>query len=203
MIARQNSIGRRYRESSVFARGFQRIAVAALVVVAGISGLAVGSATAQTSGPFGGFKHDSTAPIEVVADALEVRQAENLAIFTGEVVAAQGTLRVTADKLAVTYAALEANADTGAIQHMRADGNVFIANGDETARGAWAEYDVANGKIHMGGSVVLTQGDNAISGESLMIDLNTGIGKIEGGRVKSVFAPSAKTSEPDTPPTGN
>jgi lipopolysaccharide export system protein LptA len=187
----------------VFARGFQRIAAAALIVAVGIFGLAAGSAPAQTSSPFGGFKHDSTAPIEVVADALEVRQADNLAIFTGEVVAAQSTLRVTADKLAVTYAALEANADTGKIQHMRADGNVFIVNGDETAQGAWAEYDVANGKIHMGGSVVLTQGDNAISGESLVIDLNTGVGKIEGGRVKSVFAPSAKTPESETPPAGN
>ena len=183
----------------MFARGLQLIAVVALAVTA----FSTAPAVAQTKGPFGGFKHDATAPIEVVADALEVRQAENLAIFTGEVVAAQGTLRVTADKLAVTYAAHEANADTGEIQHMRADGNVFIANGDETAQGAWAEYDVANGKIHMGGSVVLTQGDNAISGESLMIDLNTGVGKIEGGRVKSVFAPSAKTPEPETPPVEN
>ena len=211
MIARQYSDGRRYREVSVFARGFKRIAVAALIAAAGIFGLAAGSATAQTSGPFGGFKHDSSAPIEVVADALEVRQAENLAIFTGDVVAGQGTLRLTSDKLTVTYAALEANADTGEIQHMRADGNVFIVNGDETARGAWAEYDVANGKIHMGGSVVLTQGDNAISGESLVIDLNTGVGKIEGGRVKSVFTPAAKTPDspdseepaPETPPAEN
>ena len=44
--------------------------------------------------------------------------------------------------------------------------------------------------------MVLTQGDNAISGESLVIDLNAGTGRIEGsasGRVKSVFAPAAKT----------
>ena len=53
---------------------------------------------------------------------------------------------------------------------MRADGNVFLSNGAETAQGAWAEYDVASGIIRMGGNVVLTQGDNAISGESLVID---------------------------------
>ena len=208
MIARQHSVERRYREVSVFAKGFQWIVVAALIVAAGIFGLAAGPAAAQTAtqtaGPFGGFKHDSTAPIEIVADALEVQQTNNLAIFTGDVVAAQATLRLTTDKLTVTYAAEKSDADTGAIQHMRADGNVFLSNGSETAQGAWAEYDVANGMMRMGGSVVLTQGENATAGDSLVINLNTGVGKIEGGRVKSVFTPAAKTPEteettPETP----
>ncbi len=177
----------------MFARGLQLIALAALI--------AAGPAAAQEKGPFGGFKHDSSAPIEIVADALEVRQAENLAIFSGEVVAGQGTLRLTTDLLTVTYAAEESDTGTdtnssvgtGAIQHMRADGNVFLSNGTETAQGVWAEYDVASGMIRMGGNVVLTQGDNAISGESLVIDLNAGTGRIEGGRVNSVFSPAAET----------
>ena len=41
------------------------------------------------------------------------------------------------------------------------------------------------------GNVVLTQGENAISGQQLAIDLNAGTGKISGGRVKSVFTPSS------------
>ena len=191
----------------MFARGLQLIALAALVAatvaVAGAAAPAAAQDTApaatQSKGPFGGFKHDSSAPIEIVADVLEVRQAENLAIFSGEVVAGQGTLRLTADLLTVTYATEGTDADTGAIQHMRAEGNVFLSNGAETAQGAWAEYDVANGTIHMGGSVVLTQGDNAISGETLVIDLEAGTGRIEGGRVKSVFIPAAKTPAAGTP----
>ncbi|MEE8453965.1 MAG: LptA/OstA family protein, partial [Limibaculum sp.] len=106
----------------------------------------------------------------------------------------------------VTYAAEEGDADTGAIQNMRADGNVFLSNGAETAQGAWAEYDVASGMIRMGGNVVLTQGGNAISGESLVIDLDAGTGRIEGGaggRVKSVFAPAAKTPAAETPAAKN
>ncbi|MEL6198132.1 MAG: hypothetical protein AAFT19_09810, partial [Pseudomonadota bacterium] len=67
------------------------------------------------------------------------------------------------------------------------------------ARGSWGEYDVVAGMMRMGGSVVLTQGENAISGDSLVIDLNSGTGRVEGsgtgagtgtGRVKSVFRPS-------------
>ena len=191
----------------MFARGLQLIALAALVAAAGVAA----PAAAQEKGPFGGFKHDSSAPIEIVADALEVRQAENLAIFSGEVVAGQGTLRLTTDLLTVTYAAEESDTGTdtntsvgtGAIQHMRADGKVFLSNGAETAQGAWAEYDVASGMIRMGGDVVLTQGDNAISGESLVIDLNAGTGRIEGGRVKSVFTPAAKTPAAETPAAKN
>ncbi len=186
----------------MFARGLQLIALAALVAAAA----ATAPAAAQEKGPFGGFKHDSSAPIEIVADALEVRQAENLAIFSGEVVAGQGTLRLTADLLTVTYAAEEGDADTGAIQNMRADGNVFLSNGAETAQGAWAEYDVASGMIRMGGNVVLTQGGNAISGATLVIDLDAGTGRIEGGaggRVKSVFAPAAKTPAAETPAAKN
>jgi len=188
----------------VLARGFKLIALAALIA-AGMLG--VGGADAQTKGPFGGFKHDSKASIEIVADSLEVQQSANLAIFTGEVVAGQGTLRLTTDKLTVTYAAdksgTTANTDTGAIQHMRADGNVFLSNGSETAQGAWAEYNVAGGEVRMGGNVVLTQGGNAISGNSLVINLNSGNGRIEGGRVKTIFAPAAEKSGAETPAVKN
>jgi lipopolysaccharide export system protein LptA len=173
------------------ARGFRLIGLAALTAGA----LAAGAVLAQTKGPFGGFKHDSKAQIEIAADSLEVRQAENLAIFAGEVVAGQGTLRLTADKLEVNYASGEsggaADAGTGKIHKMRAEGNVFLSNGEETAKGAWAEYNVSEGMIHMGGDVVLTQGGNAISSQSLVINLNDGTGRVQGGRVKSVFTPSS------------
>ncbi len=113
-------------------------------------------------------------------------------------VAEQGTLKLTADRLTVTYRTGEAARETGEIQHMRAEGNVFLSNGSETARGAWAEYDIPAGTMRMGGDVVLTQGENAISGEQLVINLDQGTGRIEGsggGRVKSVFTPSGSSSQ--------
>lgn len=173
--------------------------IARVLKLSGLAAFAAGftlvTAAAQQAGPFGGFKHDSKAPIEIVADSLEVRQAESTAVFSGEVVAGQGTLRLTADRVTVIYDKSQASAEaTGKIQNMRADGNVFLSNGSETAKGAWAEYDVAGGMMRMGGDVVLTQGGNAISGQSLEIDLNTGTGKVDSagsGRVKSVFAPAA------------
>ena len=157
------------------------------------------AATAQTSGPFGGFQHDRTAPIEITSNALEVRQAENLAIFSGDVIAGQGTLRLTADVVEVFYDENnESDSETGAIRNMLAKGNVFISNGAETAQGNRAEYDVDTGKINMSGSVVLTQGANVISGETLTINLNSGQGKVEG-RVKSIFTPKSASGETSAP----
>ena len=150
----------------------------------------------EQSGPFGGFKHNRKAPIEVTSDALEVRQAENLAIFSGDVIAGQDTMRLNSDVLEVTYdEESESDSETGAIKHMLAIGNVFISNGAETAQGKRAEYDVESGKINMTGSVVLTQGGNVISGETLIIDVNTGRGRVEGGRVKSIFTPKSAEQE--------
>lgn len=179
---------------------------AAAIILAGClaAGPGAGAAWAQSaqSNPFGSFKHDSTQPIEITADKLAVNNAARTATFTGEVVAGQGTLRLTADLVTVDYGGDAAagtssgggapSAGTGRIDKLRAEGSVFLTSGAETAKGSWAEYDVAKGIVTMGGDVVLTQGENAISGQSLRIDLNAGVGEISGGRVKSVFTPPEK-----------
>ena len=153
------------------------------------------SATAQEpTNPFGSFKHDSTQPIEITADALEVREAEQRAIFSGSVIAGQGVLRLTADSLSVWYKPGEGG-QSGDIDRMRAEGDVFLSSGAETARGAWADYQVADGLVTMGGGVVLTQGDNAIRGERLTVNLTSGVGRIEGGRVQSVFNPASRSGQ--------
>ena len=163
-----------------------------------VAAVAAGAAGQESGGeggsPFGGFRHDSSKPIEIVADSLEVRQAEDLAVFSGTVEAAQDTLRLTADKVTVHYDEDEGGGETGAIRRMVAEGDVFLSNGSETAEGDFGEYDVEAGMVRMRGDVVLTQGQNAIQGERLVIDMETGVGRVEG-RVKSIFSPSADRSE--------
>ncbi|MEX2518396.1 MAG: lipopolysaccharide transport periplasmic protein LptA [Paracoccaceae bacterium] len=170
---------------------------AAAMAALGLALLA-GAALAQSNGPFGGFRHDSAQPIEIAADSLEVREGDKTAIFRGDVVAGQGTLRLTAKELEVDYG--PGGGETGQIRRIEARGDVFLANGAETASGEFAEYDVAAGTIKMSGAVTLTQGGNVVKGEQLSIDLNSGQGRVEGGggRVKSVFTPAPRTpaSEP-------
>ena len=155
-------------------------------------GLAAAPVAGQDgTGPFGAFKHDASQPIEITADSLAVDQSSQTATFRGEVVAGQGTLRLTAREIVVSYGG-EGGDETGRIDRLRAEGEVFLSNGSETAKGGWADYDVAGGVVEMGGDVVLTQGENAISGQSLRIDLEAGTGEISGGRVRSVFTPPAQ-----------
>jgi len=156
--------------------------------------IALTASAAAAQSPFGGFKHDETQPIEIAANELEVREAEQVAVFRGDVVAGQGTLRLTANELEVNYD--NSDGSTGQIRRLQARGQVFLANGAETAKGDYADYNVAAGLIAMRGAVTLTQGGNVVTGASLTIDLNSGQGKVDGGggRVKSVFSPSPRNS---------
>lgn len=165
--------------------------MSAIRLAAALTLCCMSAAFAQSSNPFGGFKHDSSAPIEITADSLEVRQSEQLAIFSGNVVAGQGTLRLTANEVKVFYIQESSDADTGAISKLDATGNVFLSNGAETAKGAKGTYDVRRGIVEMSGDVILTQGANAASGQTLEIDLNTGVGRITSG-VQVIFKPATQ-----------
>lgn len=171
-----------------------------LPILAGVL-LSGGVALAQSGGALGGFKVDTSQPIEISADALEVRQEQQTAIFTGSVDARQGTVRMQAQQLVVTYDPdSEAQGQAGAIRRVRAEGDVFVSSPEGAAQGNWADYDVSSSTILMGDTVTLTQGtENVLAGGSLSINLDTGFARIESGgvradgtreRVRGIFFPS-------------
>lgn len=140
-------------------------------------------------------------PIEIVADALEVQQDKRTAIFTGNVNANQGTMVMRADTLKVTYSggAEQANA----ISQLDATGRVFLSTPAETAQGAAANYDVGTGIITLTGGVVLTRGESVLRGERVVLNLATGVSRIEGapagggdGRVRAVVVPGQAGAAP-------
>lgn len=145
-----------------------------------------------------GFKHDSSQPIEITADVLDVVQADQTAIFSGNVVTAQGELRLGSDNLRVHYRrGGERAVQEGSISKIDAIGAVTVSSPRETASGEWAVYDVDTAQITMGGKVVLTRGENVLRGAQLVIDLETGQSRIVGernggGRVKGLFVPAKK-----------
>ena len=161
------------------------------------AGIIWGGAAFAQSSALGGFKVDSTLPIEISADALEVRQEQQTAVFTGSVDARQGEVRMQAQQLTVTYdqnseAQGAAAAQAGAIRRVRAEGSVFVSSPEGSAEGNWADYDVATGTVTMGDDVTLVQGgENVLAGGRLSIDLNTGFARIErgSGRVQGLFFP--------------
>lgn len=143
------------------------------------------TASAQTSLSLGGFTTDSDAPVEMTADKLTVSQSDGSAQFEGNVIIAQGVIRLAASLVTVTY--LEA----GGIDRLNASGGVTLVTQTESAKAETAEYDLTNRQLMMRGEVVLIQGQNAISADSMNIDLASGAAVMEG-RVRTVLSSESK-----------
>lgn len=141
-------------------------------------GLAQGASVA-----FGGLKQDTSLPVEVSSDQLSVNQADGTAIFTGNVLVSQGEMRLSAGQVKVEY-----TADGSGISKMFASEGVTLINATDAAEAREAVYTIASGDVVMTGDVLLTQGNNALSGQKLVIDLKAGTGVMEG-RVQTVFQP--------------
>lgn len=143
---------------------------------------------------------DADAPIEIEADKLEVRQEQQLAIFSGNVVAVQGGMTLKTDQMQVTYRqegeSTGANVG-GAISKLEAIGNVVITTAKEKATGKRGIYNVDPGVIDLEGGVVLSNKDGKLEGQSLRMNLRTGVSVIDGGvqsRVKGIFTPQKKSN---------
>lgn len=145
-----------------------------------------GPAAAQQAGiRFGGLQQDTSLPVEVTSESLSVDQASGAAVFTGNVVAAQGEMRLTAGTMRVEYA------ENGeGIARLIASDGVTLVSPTDAAEAAEAVYTIASGTVVMSGDVLLTQGGAAITGQSLTVNLTDGTGTMTGG-VKTVFMPGA------------
>ena len=132
---------------------------------------------------FGSGGFDDSQPIEVTSDSLSLDQAGGTAVFDGNVVVVQGDLRLAAGTLRVEYA------DAGGATEVRrivAGGGVTFVSGGDAAEADEAVYAVSDGTVRMSGSVLVSQGPSALSGEALTVDLASGSGRMEG-RVRTVL----------------
>jgi lipopolysaccharide export system protein LptA len=170
------------------------------------------------------LEHDTSLPIEITADQLEVAQRERVATFTGNVDAVQGDLVLSADQLRVFYYGDQEGerpaGTSGSIRRIEAEGNVFVSSPRETAQGKLGVYDVASNQLTLEGAVVLTQDANVVRGERLEMDLVSGRSRMlaavaasEGAepaqRVRAIFTPEqadpaagpvAADADPPAPP---
>lgn len=135
---------------------------------------------------FGALKQDTSQPVQITADSLTVNQTDGTAVFEGNVMAIQGEMRLGAARIEVMYQ----DGGTG-IETLRALGGVTVVSATDAAESSEALYTIATGDLVMTGDVLLTQGQNTITGERLVVDLKAGTGRMEG-RVQTVFTPGTK-----------
>ena len=139
----------------------------------------------QTSLSVGGFSSNPDEPIEMTADKLTVSQSDGSARFDGNVVIAQGNIKIMAQLVVVTYL------ESGGIDQLSASGGVIVVTQTESAEAKFADYDLSSHSLALSGDVLLTQGQSMISSDTMNINLTTGAAVIEG-RVRTVLSSGTK-----------
>jgi len=100
----------------------------------------------------------------------------------------QGLNRLRADSINGTIV-------SGDLTRVEASGNVYFVTPDQTIRGDRAVYTFATDEVVLTGDVILTQGQNVLTGGRLVYNTRTEAARMEGGaganggRIRGVFYP--------------
>jgi lipopolysaccharide export system protein LptA len=172
-----------------------------------------------------GFSQNRDKPIQINAASLEMRDKDKAATFSGNVKVVQGDTTMLCKTLVVFYDNNDQPADakkpamksatpgpsgSSAIRKLEAKGGVVVTQKDSTVTGDRGIFDMRANTVTMHGNVLLTKDKNVLRGDRLVVDLTTGVSRVESdsGRVQGVFqaAPqqggNATGSTPSPAPNG-
>jgi lipopolysaccharide export system protein LptA len=214
----------------------RRIANCAGIAAFALALIAVGQACAQSAvqgvpNAMQGFSQNRDQPIQIEAASLEMRDKKKEATFAGNVKVVQGDTTMTSKSLVVFYdsnsapatpaanaksaksapmqAATPGPGGSSSIRRLEAKGNVVVTQKDQVVTGETAVFDTRSNQVSMLGGVVLTQGKNVLRGDRLMVDMTTGVSRVESdsGRVQGLFISSGQSGPaipglPSSPPSG-
>jgi lipopolysaccharide export system protein LptA len=200
----------------------RRLSLCAVMAVLLASGLAVAQTPRPAAAPpvqsllQGG--QDKDQPVQIEAASLEVRDKNKTATFAGDVQVVQGDTTMKCQKLVVFYGQEVGIAQGGApapdakpaatlagpksaqnIRRIEARGGVTVITKDQNASGDLGVYDLLAKTITLTGNVVVSQGQNVIHGERVVVDTVSGNARVEsnnqgGGatpsRVRALIQPS-------------
>ena len=162
-----------------------------------------------------GFSQNRDQPVHIEAATLEVRDKQKEATFSGDVRVKQGDTGLRCKSLVVFYeqsgqptdasktlqAASPGPGGEQRIKRLEARGGVVVTQKDQTATGELGIFDMkANTVTLTGNPVIMTQGQNVLRGGKLVVDLTSGVSRVEAGKngqgVQMLVQPSA--SMPDS-----
>ena len=195
-------------------RGFGT-AVFALALIAPGGARAQG-AVSNVPNAMQGFSQNRDQPIQIEAASLEMRDKKKEATFAGDgksnVKVVQGDTTMTSKSLVVFYdsgsapatpppanpkgsksapmqAASPGPGGSSSIRRLEAKGSVVVTQKDQVVTGETAIFDTKANLITMAGGVVLTQCKNVLRGDRLLVDMTTGVSRVESdsGRVQGLF----------------
>jgi len=149
-----------------------------------------------------GFSKNRDQPVKIDSASLEVRDKDKVATFSGDVHLSQGDTTLSCKTLVVFYddqgrsstlkAAQPGPGGQQQIRRLEARGGVTVNQKDQTATGSTGVFDMKTNTVTLSGNVVVTQGQNVLRGERLIVDLTNGVSRVEGGRVQGLFLPHSQ-----------
>jgi lipopolysaccharide export system protein LptA len=197
------------------------LAIAAL----GFAAILVAGRSDAQSGPpnaLQGFSQNRNLPVKIQAATLEVRDRDKVATFGGGVHVSQGDTDMCSKTLVVFYetdggktglkAAQPGPDGQQNIRRIEATGGVLVTQKEQNASGETGIFDMRANTVTLQGNVVVTRGPNVLRGQRLVVDLTTGVSKIESngfGGVEALIqstradAGGAKEVVPCRPPRTN
>lgn len=137
-----------------------------------------------------GFSKNRDKPVHIEAATLEVREKDKLATFSGNVHVVQGDTTMRCKVLVVHYdnntpgamrSATRGAGGSQQISRLEAKGGVIVTQAEQTATGDTGLFDMKSNTITLLGNVVVSQGGNVVRGERLVVDMTTGVSKVDGG----------------------
>lgn len=186
----------------------------AMVYAGGFAVAMLAAADAQTSTMTGvpnamqGFSQNRDKPIQIDALTLEMRDKDKAATFSGNVKVVQGDTTMRAQTLVVFYdedpkapksatmkSATPGPGGSSSIRRLEAKGGVTVTQKDQTVTGQTGIFDMRANTVTMLGGVVLTKDKNVLRGDRLVVDMTTGVSRVEssGGRgVQGMFQSSSQ-----------
>ena len=166
----------------------------------------------QAPGLFKPLPQRRDEPVKISSATLEVRDKSKMATFSGDVHVIQGETEVRCNVLIVFYdddkdgkdksSSKKAPAPEGGrnqqIRRMEAKGNVIVTQKEQRAVGDRAEFDMRTNTVTMIGNVVVTKGDDVLRCQRMVVDLTTGVSRVEsgGGRVEGIFQSKSQPKPP-------
>ena len=154
-----------------------------------------------------GFSQNHDQPVHIEAATLEVRDKDKVATFSGDVKVKQGDTGLRCKSLVVFYEGNDADGKTlqaaspgpggqQRIKRLEARGGVVVTQKEQTATGETGIFDMKNNTVTLNGNVVMTQGQNVLRGDRLVVDLTSGVSRVESGkngqgRVQGLFQPGS------------
>jgi len=210
-------------EMSIFRHALAIRSIVSACTAAFVLSMVIGAETAAQSAMSGvpnamqGFSQNRDQPIKIEAASLEMRDKKKEATFSGNVKVVQGDTTMTSKTLVVFYDSTSAPAPAPApaakatksapiqsttpgpggsssIRRLEAKGSVVVTQKDQVVTGETAVFDTRSNLITMLGGIVLTQGKNVLRGDRLMVDMTTGVSRVESdsGRVQGLFQSSGQ-----------